>query len=85
TDANFIPDSTYDRLKGTEVLVLNALQKENHPSHFTLSEAIDVAKKIGASQTYFTHISHKMGTHKAIEKELPPSIALAYDGLTFQL
>jgi phosphoribosyl 1,2-cyclic phosphate phosphodiesterase len=85
TDANFIPDSTYDRLKGTEVLVVNALQKDSHPSHFTLSEAIDVAKKIGAAQTYFTHISHKMGTHKAIEKELPQSIALAYDGLTFQV
>jgi phosphoribosyl 1,2-cyclic phosphate phosphodiesterase len=85
TDANFIPDTTYQKLIGTEVLVLNALQKESHPSHFTLNEAIEVAEKIGASQTYFTHISHKMGTHRSIEKELPKSIALAYDGLTFQL
>ena len=85
TDANFIPDTTFEKLKGTEVLVLNALQKESHPSHFTLNEAIEVAQKIGASQTFFTHISHKMGTHRVIEKELPKSIALAYDGLTFQL
>ncbi len=85
TDANFIPDTTYQKLVGTEVLVLNALQKESHPSHFTLNEAIEVANKIGAPQTYFTHISHKMGTHRSTEKELPKSIALAYDGLTFQL
>lgn len=85
TDANLIPDATFEKLIGTEVLVLNALQKESHPSHFTLGEAIEVAKKIGAPQTYFTHISHKMGTHRSIEKELPKSIALAYDGLTFQL
>lgn len=85
TDANFIPDETYERLKGTEVLVLNALQKESHPSHFNLAEAIVVAQKIGARQTYFTHISHKMGQHKSIEKELPDSIALGFDGLTIEL
>jgi phosphoribosyl 1,2-cyclic phosphate phosphodiesterase len=85
TDANFIFDETYDLLKGTEVLVLNALQKDKHPSHFTLREALLQAQIIGAPQTYFTHISHKLGTHKEIEKELPPAIALAYDGLTFTL
>jgi phosphoribosyl 1,2-cyclic phosphate phosphodiesterase len=83
TDANFISDSTYEKLKGTKVFVLNGLQKEAHPSHFTLSEAIEVAKKVGAEQTYFTHISHKLGLHKVIEKELPNSVALAYDGLSF--
>jgi phosphoribosyl 1,2-cyclic phosphate phosphodiesterase len=85
TDANSIPEQTFERLKGTQVLVLNALQIENHPSHFTLSEALDVAKKIGAKQTYFTHISHKMGLHKVIEKTIPGSIALGYDGLSFTL
>jgi phosphoribosyl 1,2-cyclic phosphate phosphodiesterase len=83
TDANQIPASTYEKLKGTDVLILNALQKENHPSHFTLSESIEVAKTIGARQTYFTHMSHKLGLHKLIEKELPESIALGYDGLSF--
>lgn len=85
TDANLIPEATFEKLVGTEILMLNALQKESHPSHFTLSEAVDVAKKIGARQTYFTHMSHRIGLHKAIEKELPPSIALGYDGLCFEL
>jgi phosphoribosyl 1,2-cyclic phosphate phosphodiesterase len=85
TDANFIPEETFEKLKGTEVLILNALQKDSHPSHFTLSEALAVAKKVGATQTYFTHISHKLGLHKAIEKELPESVALGYDGLSFTL
>lgn len=85
TDANQIPASTYEKLKGTDVLILNALQKENHPSHFTLSESIEVAKTIGARQTYFTHMSHKLGLHKLIEKELPESITLGYDGLSFNV
>ncbi|MBI3220933.1 MAG: MBL fold metallo-hydrolase [Bacteroidetes bacterium] len=85
TDANYISPETMNRLAGTEVLVLNALQKEPHISHFTLQEAIDIAKKVGARQTYFTHISHKLGLHKVIEKELPNSIALGFDGLSFEL
>ena len=85
TDANFISPETMNRLAGTEVLVLNALQKEPHISHFTLQEAIDIAKKVGARQTYFTHISHKLGLHKVIEKDLPNSIALGFDGLSFEL
>lgn len=82
TDANFIPDSSLARLKGTRVLVLNALQREKHISHFNLSEAIEMAGRIGAEKTFFTHISHKLGLHKAVEAELPESIALAYDGLS---
>lgn len=85
TDANHIPDSTFERLRGTQVLVLNALQREPHVSHFTLDEAIEVAKKVGAPKTYFTHISHKLGQHRKIEKELPESLALSYDGLVVQL
>lgn len=85
TDANHIPDETYALLEGTEVLVLNALQKEPHISHFTLEQAIDQAQRIGAKKTYFTHISHRLGTHNAVEKELPPGIFLAYDGQKLQL
>jgi len=85
TDANFIPDETHSRLKGTKVLALNALQKESHQSHFTLEEALIQAKKIRAEQTYFTHISHKMGLHQSVSKELPEAIALGYDGLTVTL
>ena len=61
--------------------MLNALQREKHLSHFNLEEAIAMAKKIGAKQTYFTHISHKLDLHHVVEKELPLSISLAYDGL----
>ena len=85
TDANLIPAQTYELLKGTDILVLNALQKEKHISHFTLSEALDEARKIGAKQTYFTHMSHRMGLHKEMLKELPESVALAHDGLTVVL
>jgi phosphoribosyl 1,2-cyclic phosphate phosphodiesterase len=85
TDANQIPDSTYEKMKGTKILVLNALQREKHISHFNLSEALDVAVKVGAEQTYFIHISHKLGQHKQIERELPDSVALAYDGLTITI
>ena len=85
TDANFIPDATLEKLKGTKILVLNALQREHHLSHFNLDEAMAMALRIGAGQTYFTHISHKLGTHKEIQKELPPSVALAYDGLSVTL
>ncbi|MEP2667530.1 MAG: MBL fold metallo-hydrolase [Cyclobacteriaceae bacterium] len=81
TDANFIPDSTFERLEGTKVLVLNALQKESHISHFNLEEAIAIAKQVGAEKTYFTHLSHKMGLHAEVSKYLPSSIELGYDGL----
>lgn len=85
TDANQIPESTYEKMRGTKVLVLNALQREKHISHFNLSEALDVATKVGAGQTYFIHMSHRLGLHKQIEKELPESVALAYDGLSITL
>lgn len=85
TDANFIPEETFKKLEGTKILALNALQREKHVSHFNLEQAIGIAKRIGAQQTYFIHISHKLGTHKLIEKELSRSIALAYDGLSVTL
>jgi phosphoribosyl 1,2-cyclic phosphate phosphodiesterase len=85
TDANHISDSTLGKLKGTKVLVLNALQKDKHVSHFTLAEALVMAERIGAEKTYFTHMSHKIGLHKDVEAELPGTIALAYDGLAVTL
>ena len=85
TDANMIPDRTMELLKGTEVLVLNALQKEKHVSHFNLEEALVMAKRIGAPKTFFTHISHKLGVHKKVQFELPESVALGHDGLTITL
>jgi phosphoribosyl 1,2-cyclic phosphate phosphodiesterase len=85
TDANYIPEESLQLIEGTEILILNALQKESHISHFTLDEAVEMAQKIGATETYFTHISHKLGLHSAVDKELPEGIALAYDGLQLTL
>jgi phosphoribosyl 1,2-cyclic phosphate phosphodiesterase len=82
TDANHIPDDTYARLRGTRVLALNALQLEKHVSHFNLEEALAVAARVGAARTYFIHISHKLGRHQTIEKQLPAPVRLAYDGLS---
>lgn len=85
TDANHIPDSTLTLLEGSEILVLNALQKDPHISHFTLDQAIDQALKIGAKKTYFTHISHRLGLHQVVEASLPEGIFLAYDGMELTL
>lgn len=85
TDANFIPEESMKLLEGTEILVLNALQIDPHISHFTLEEAVQVARKIGAKQTYLTHVSHRLGLHDYIDKQLPEGIALAYDGLELTL
>jgi phosphoribosyl 1,2-cyclic phosphate phosphodiesterase len=85
TDANFIPDGTMEKLVGTEILVLNALQVEPHVSHFNLDGAIKTAEQIRPGKTYFTHISHKLGLHSIIEKDLPPNTFLAYDGLEISI
>jgi phosphoribosyl 1,2-cyclic phosphate phosphodiesterase len=85
TDTNFIAKQELEKAKGSKILVLDALQQSPHLSHFTLAEAIEVAKEIGAEKTYFTHISHKMGLHEEVEKHLPATMFLAYDGLMFEL
>ncbi len=85
TDANYISDVTMAAIQGTEVLVLNALRREKHISHFTLSEALEVAALVGAPQTYFTHISHQLGRHTEVSQELPEGVELAYDGLSIEL
>lgn len=82
TDAKTISEETIEKVKGTKILVINALQHEEHISHFTLKEAIAFAQKIGAEMTYLTHISHNLGLHEEVEKELPENIKLAYDGLS---
>lgn len=85
TDANLIPEDTLERLRGTEVLVLNALQHAPHVSHFNLQEALRMVSRIQPGKTYFTHISHKLGLHSETEKSLPDNISLAYDGLEISL
>ncbi len=85
TDAKTISDAEFEKVKGSKILVLNALQKEKHVSHFTLDEAIEMANRANAELTYFTHISHKLGKHNDVENELPTNIRLAYDGLELTL
>lgn len=81
TDAKTIPSTSLDRLRGLKVLVLNALRIEPHPSHLNLQEALDLARQIDAERTYFTHISHLLGSHADVDAQLPEGVALAYDGL----
>lgn len=81
TDANSIDEHELDKVRGSHTLVINALQKEQHLSHFSLDEAIEMAQKIKATQTYFIHMGHRLGTHQEISKELPIGMQLAYDGL----
>jgi phosphoribosyl 1,2-cyclic phosphate phosphodiesterase len=81
TDANRIEDGEKEKIKGSKVVVLNALRKQKHIAHFTLEEAVAMAKELQIPNAYFTHISHQLGLHDAIEKELPTGIHLGYDGL----
>lgn len=85
TDAKSITEAEADKIRGSKIVVINALQKDHHLSHLTLDEAIHFAQDIQAGTTYFTHISHKMGRHADISKELPPGIQLAYDGLSLEV
>ncbi len=84
TDANHIDESEQQKIKGSEILVLNALRKKKHISHFTLQEAVELAAQLKVSRAYFTHISHQLGKHEAVEKELPENMHLAYDGLVLR-
>lgn len=81
TDANYISDEEKEKIKGSKVLVLNALRREPHVSHFTFDEALKVIEEIKPERAYLTHISHQLGLHAEVSKELPDGVELAYDGL----
>jgi phosphoribosyl 1,2-cyclic phosphate phosphodiesterase len=81
TDAKEIASEEIDKMKGSKIVVLNALRRETHPSHFTLDEAVSILKYIKPEQAYLTHISHQMGLHEEVEAELPSFIKIAYDGM----
>ena len=85
TDAKTIDDENVAKIRGSKIVVINALQKDNHVSHLTLDEAIDLAQEIGAEQTYLTHISHRLGSHEEVSQELPSGVNLAFDGLVLEL
>jgi phosphoribosyl 1,2-cyclic phosphate phosphodiesterase len=85
TDAKTVSEVEKEKIYGSKTLVINALQKEMHISHLTLDEAISFAQDINAEKTYFTHISHRLGKHADIARELPAGIELAYDGLVLEI
>jgi phosphoribosyl 1,2-cyclic phosphate phosphodiesterase len=84
TDASKIPDSEMEKLEGLDVLVLNALRRQPHPTHFNLEQATEIALKLKAKKTYFTHITHDM-MHDEINTLLPENIELGYDGLEINI
>ena len=85
TDANFVAEEEKEKIRGSKVLVLNALRREKHISHFSLEEAIALGRELEVPQVYFTHISHQMGRHEEVNQELPQGMELAYDGLQLEL
>ncbi|MCI0522217.1 MAG: MBL fold metallo-hydrolase [Bacteroidales bacterium] len=81
TDANYIPEETRERIIGVKCLVINALRKEKHISHFSLGEALNLIEQVSPRKAYITHIGHQMGKHKDVNRELPVNVTLAWDGL----
>ena len=85
TDANHIDDKEKAKIKGSEILVINALRKKEHISHFNLQQAINLTKELKIPKTFLTHISHQLGLHDEVSKELPAGIQLAWDGLQIKI
>lgn len=85
TDTNFIPGEELEKIKGSRILIINALRKKPHLSHFCLDEALEVVNKIKPEKAYFTHISHNFGMHEKVQNELPDNVFMAFDGLRLKL
>ena len=85
TDAKSISEPEKEKIRGSQVLVLNALQHDQHISHFTLEEALSLIEELQPTQTYLTHIGHRLGLHREVSAMLPDGVALAYDGLTVEV
>jgi phosphoribosyl 1,2-cyclic phosphate phosphodiesterase len=85
TDAKSISEIELEKLEGTKILVINALRRETHVSHFTLNEALELIDRIKPQKGYLTHLSHQMGKHEDVMKELPSNVEIAYDGLIIEI
>ena len=85
TDANSISELEKKKIKGTKILIINSLKKEKHISHFNLKEALSIINEISPERAYLTHISHEMGLHETVQKELPKNVFLSYDNLHLSL
>ncbi|MGZ4068267.1 MAG: MBL fold metallo-hydrolase, partial [Bacteroidia bacterium] len=85
TDANFISEEEKEKIRGSKIIIVNALRKEEHISHFTFDQAIALMHDLKPQKAYFTHISHQLGKHEEIKKQLPDWIEPAYDGLKVEV
>lgn len=85
TDVNHLESAEIEKLRGLDVLVLNALRKEDHISHYSLSQALEVIAKVMPGKAYLTHLSHQIGFHEDIQQELPENVFLGYDGLEIEV
>ena len=85
TDTNYIPSESLSLLEGLDILVINALRREKHVSHYNLEEALEIIEFLAPKKAYLTHISHLMGFHDELQQELPNNIYAAYDGLKLYL
>ncbi len=85
TDVKTISDQTIQQIQDLNVLIINGLQQKPHPSHLSIEEAVGIAGQVGAKHTYFTHFSHKIGLHAALEHNLPANMRPAYDGMKIEI
>lgn len=85
TDANYIAPEEFDKLRGVRYLIINALRRETHLSHFNLEEALEIIRILNPERAFLTHISHLLGRHAEVASELPEGVEIAYDGLTFEV
>jgi phosphoribosyl 1,2-cyclic phosphate phosphodiesterase len=85
TDANHIPEETFEKIRGTKVMVINALRHEKHVSHFNLEEALEIIERVKPEKAYLTHISHQLGREVDVNALLPDHVRCAHDGLSFEI
>jgi len=85
TDVNRLEDAEMDKLRGLDILIINALRKEVHISHYNLSQALEVIAEVQPKRAYLTHLSHQMGFHDEVQQELPENVFLSYDGLELEV
>ena len=85
TDMSAISDEEINKIKGVDTLVINALRHEKHLAHFSLKEALVIIEKIGARNSYITHVSHQLGLYEQVSKTLPKGVFLSYDGLKIEV
>ncbi|CAN5198800.1 MBL fold metallo-hydrolase [soil metagenome] len=84
TDANYIDPTELEKVKGSRILILNALRHQPHISHYTLQQALELIRELKPERAYLTHLSHQMGKHEEVSKELPENVFIAYDGLRLE-